>query len=316
MVAADFERFRSLFLSTMSSSNTLLDSVLRYVAGRSGKQIRPLMVLLAAKMCHGISDKTVQTAVALELLHTASLMHDDVVDGSDLRRGMPSVNSRFGNKAAVLTGDWMLAKAIELTAAVNNRKILNVVANIGQELASGELMQLHADNSMWIDEERYISIIKHKTASLFAACMEAGAYSSGGTERQAKALAAFGRELGIIFQLKDDMLDYSEQDIGKPTMSDIADGKVTVPLLVSLRRAPENEAAEIMKLAENMPQEDREQALQTIQSFVLRYDGIGYTAKLMDKHKQLALEALDIFHLTPAKSALVQLLQYTIIRSY
>ena len=285
--------------------------------------MRPLLVLLAAKSCNGITDKSIRTAVVLELLHTASLVHDDVVDNSLLRRGQPSVNAQIGNKAAVLTGDWLLARAIEETAALRNTKILNIVSGIGQSLAQGELLQLHADGNIWIDEKRYFDIITHKTAALFAACTGAGAYSSGGTDRQVRALEEFGKQLGIAFQLKDDILDYSEQDIGKPTLADIADGKATLPLIISLQRAPKAESDKIKALADTfvtqgktMTEQERDAALQTIYAFVIRYDGIGYAMKKMEQHKQQAIQSLDVFHNAPAKSALIQLLQYCIVREY
>lgn len=305
----------------MTSTNPVLDSVLTYLSMRTGKQIRPLMVLLAARMCHGVCEKSIQTAVALELLHTATLVHDDVVDSSDMRRSMPSVNAKFGNKAAVLTGDFLLAKTIELTAVLRNLHAFNIVAGIGQTLASGELLQLHAGKSIWIDEARYNEIIRCKTAALFAACMEAGAVSGGGTDRQTKALGAFGMELGLAFQLKDDILDYSDTDIGKPTLSDISDGKATLPLIIALRRAHKAEAEKIKAMVEALdsPQltpGERDSALQTILSFVIRYDGTGYAAKEMDRHKRKAVEHLALFHDSPAKSSLLQLLQYCIIRSY
>ena len=285
---------------------------------RTGKQLRPILVLLSAKCCHGVTEKSVNTAVVLEMLHTASLVHDDVVDGSLLRRGQPSLNAHLSNKAAVLTGDWLLAKAIEEAVAIRNSKILNIVSGIGQSLARGELLQLHADGSMWIDEKRYFDIIANKTAALFAACTLSGAHSSGATAKQSRALETYGRHLGIAFQLKDDLLDYSEQEIGKPTMADIADGKVTLPLIVALSRAPKAEGEEIRRLAEGLPQapHESEQALQTIYSFVMRYDGLRYVAKKMEEHKQKATIALDVFHQSPAKSALLQLLNYCIVREY
>ena len=282
-----------------------------------GKQLRPIMVLLSAKMCHGVNEKTIQTAVAMELLHTASLVHDDVVDNSPMRRGAPSVQALFGNKVAVLVGDFLLARVIEITANLRNLKILNIVANMGKTLSTGEIMQLHANASQWITEESYMRVIDQKTASLFAACTQAGGVSSGASVKQESQLRTFGREIGLIFQMKDDVLDYSEQEIGKPTLSDIRDGKATLPLIIALNRAPQDEAAAIRSIAEQLPfSQHLDEDLQRIQSFVLRYDGIRYVEQQMQAHKQKAHNALASFHQSDVKSALLQLLQYTIIRTY
>lgn len=316
-MAGELVLFDQAFREALRTDNPLLADALEHVLARRGKRLRPLMVLLSAKMCHGVNEKTIQTAVALELLHTASLIHDDVVDNSDTRRGAASLNAIWNNKVAVLVGDFLLARVIEITANLRNIKILNIVAEMGRTLSSGELLQLHANRSMWITEDDYLSVIDQKTATLFAACTQAGAASSGATIKQESMLRNFGRELGIIFQMKDDVLDYSEQEIGKPTLSDVVDGKATLPLIVALERAPKDEADEIRRLAEQLPRmADTREALQRIQSFVLRFDGIRYTEQLMQRHKQMATEQLDSFHQQETKSALLQLLQYTIIRSY
>jgi len=315
-IAEEFRLFEEAFDAALVTDNPLLQSALDYIKQQRGKQLRPILVLLAAKMCHGVSEKTIQTAVALELLHTASLVHDDVVDNSPTRRGADSVNARWNNKVAVLVGDYLLAKVIEITANLRNLKILNIVSEMGRTLSSGELLQLHADSSLWITEDDYYRVIDQKTAALFAACTQAGAASSGGTMHQETALRTFGRELGLIFQLKDDVLDYSEQEIGKPTMSDIADGKATLPLIVALHRAPHEEAERIRRVAEEAAKDATQKALSEIYSFVLRYEGVRYCEKQMQLHKDKALDALSSFHDNPVKGALQQLLQYTIIRSY
>ena len=337
-ILEEFQLFEQQYAQIMQSDNAQLDAALRYLHMRSGKQLRPIMVLLAAKMCYGVSDKSIQTAIAIELLHTASLAHDDVVDQSDTRRGMPSLNAKFGNKAAILVGDYLLAKTIDITAKLRNRKILNIIAQTGQALASGELMQLSLHGGQ-LTEQQYFDIIRNKTAALFSACMAAGAISAGASPGAINALRTFGLELGTAFQLKDDILDYSDQDIGKPTLSDISDGKVTLPLIIALQRAPKAEANDISSKIEQLlanenaslvlgtsslgtwhsplqMTDSNEQILQTIQSFVLRYDGIGYSTKMMDKYKKRATDALSSFHDSPVKSSLLQLLNYSIIRNY
>lgn len=300
----------------MQSDNPLLQEVLRYVYSKQGKQMRPLLVLLAAQLCHGVTDKSIKTAVALETLHNASLIHDDVVDNSPIRHGAEAVHKHWSNKVAVLVGDFMLAKVIACITDIRNTPILNIVARLGKSLSSGELVQLHHNRSMWISEEEYFHIIDQKTAQLFASCTEAGAESSGGSQRQVSALREFGHQLGICFQLKDDVLDYSDaEELGKPTMNDLQDGKATLPILVSLQRAPKEEADYIRQLAESLHNSDnRIDAEQEIKSFVLRYEGVRYTYAQMQTHKKSAIEALSIFHDNPTKQSLLDLLEYTINR--
>lgn len=321
--------FRRAYEKALKSENPLLQAVGEHLLSRRGKQLRPMLVLLAAKLCRGVNEKTIDTAVTFELLHTATLVHDDVVDDSPLRRGIPTVQARWTNKVAVLTGDYLLAKVIELTAGLRNLKLFNIVAEIGQTLAKGELLQLHVDSSMWISESDYYKVIEQKTAALFASCTQAGAVSTGASMKQETALRTYGLELGLIFQMKDDLLDYSDSDeLGKPTMSDVRDGKATLPLLISLQRAPQEEADEIKRLAEQLasdslsvePGKTREEtasaAEQTILSFVLRYDGIRYVRQQMEVHKRRAVDALSVFHDSSLKSLLIRLLEYVITRVY
>ena len=313
-VAEEFRLFERSFEQALQTDNTLLKEVLSVVLARRGKQLRPLLVLLSAKLCHGINEKTIQTAVALELLHTASLIHDDVVDGSDTRRGLPSVNARWNNKIAVLVGDYLLAKVINILSEIRNVKILSIVSDMGRALSEGELLQLHSKDDMWITEKDYFRIIEHKTARLFAACCEAGAASSGATMKQETALSCFGEELGICFQMQDDILDYSDsEELGKPTMGDIRDGKVTLPLLISLNRAPKQEAQRIIALTQ---QDFNLKTENDIKSFVLRYDGIRYAQQRMREHQQTALSALTAFRENLTTNALTLLLEHTVNRVF
>ena len=253
-------------------------------------------------------------------MHTASLVHDDVVDSSDTRRGAAAVHVKWNNKVAVLIGDYMLAKVIGLTAEVRNIRILEIVANLGKSLSSGEMVQLHVGQSMWIDEERYFQVIEQKTAQLFQACAEAGAESAGCTPRQRAALRDYGRFLGICFQIKDDIFDYSDlEEIGKPTMSDLQDGKVTLPLIEALRRAPKDEAEEIrMKgeqlVADGYSPEDRKRVLEEIKAFVIRFHGDEYAVQRMLEYKKQATEALSVFRDCDEKKSLISLLDYAINR--
>ena len=304
---------------SLRADNKLQQEVLRYVGSRRGKQLRPLLVLLAAQICNPVTDKTYRSALALELLHTASLIHDDVVDSSDTRRGVAAVHTKWTNKVAVLIGDYMLAKVIGLTAEVRNIRILEIVANLGKSLSSGEMVQLHVGQSMWIDEERYYQVIDQKTAQLFQACAEAGAESAGCTARQRAALREYGHMLGLCFQIKDDIFDYSDlEEIGKPTMSDLMDGKVTLPLIEALRRAPKNEAEHIRELGEMLAAHsetiEMEKALQEIKAFVMRFKGDEYAVRQMLAYKKKATDALSIFRDSDEKKSLLGLLDYAINR--
>jgi octaprenyl-diphosphate synthase len=213
----------------------------------------------------------------------------------------------------------MLARVIGLLSEIRNTSILSIVSEVGAALSSGELIQLHDGESMWISEEQYLSVIKHKTAHLFAACCEAGAVSSGATPKQSAALKNFGMYLGLCFQIKDDIFDYSDiEDLGKPTMNDLQDGKATLPIIVSLQRASKEEVVRIKELAEGLasklPHINRFETEQEIRSFVLRYNGIHYAYKLMDKYRKKALEALATFPDNKYKESLKALLDYSIQR--
>ena len=318
-IANDWKRYEQSMANCLQSDNRALQEVLNYIRSRSGKQLRPLLVLLSAQLCHSITDKTIYTATALELLHNASLVHDDVVDSSDTRHGVPAVHAQWNNKVAVLTGDYMLAKVIALIAEVRNTRILEIISHLGQSLSSGEVLQLHIGQSMWIDEERYLQIINQKTAQLFQSCAEAGAESGGCTQRQRSALREYGYLLGLCFQIKDDIFDYSDlEDLGKPTMSDLRDGKVTLPLIIALKRAPKPEADHIRQLGELIATEsenpETEKRLEEIKSFVLRFQGNEYAVQKMLAYKKQAIEALRIFHDSKTKESLLALLDYAIHR--
>ncbi len=318
-IEKSFLAFEKLYESTMQTEAQTLNSVLSYVAVQRGKQLRPMLVLLAAQMCNEPTDKTLKTAVALELLHTASLLHDDVVDSSPTRRGAEAVHERWSNKVAILAGDYMLARVIGIVSELRNSKILDIVSDLGQSLSSGELLQLHANDTMWISEEQYYRVIEQKTGKLFQACTEAGAESAGTTPRLRSALREYGRLFGLCFQIKDDVFDYSDnEELGKPTMNDIRDGKVTLPLIVSLRRAPQEEADHIRAVGEALANQDPhinpEKAEQEIKTFVMRYQGVEYATRQMYDYKKRVAEVLSVFRDSPTKDSLLSLFDYAINR--
>lgn len=319
IIQTEFRQFEKEFAAVLTSDNQLLNDALDYLHSKRGKQLRPVLVLLSAAICKGITSKSIHTAVALELMHTASLVHDDVVDNSPTRRGDKALHEQWTNKIAILVGDYMLSKSISLLSSVRNNTILGIISEMTAALTSGEILQLHNGQSMWITEEQYLQIIKQKTAYLFSACSEAGAVSSGATTRQQTAMRQFGMYLGLCFQLKDDVFDFSDiEDLGKPTMNDIRDGKATLPIIKSLQRATPEEAAHIKELAEALasksPHIDVFEAEQEIRSFVLRYDGIRYAHRLMEKYRKKAIEALSSFPDNKYKESLIALLNHAINR--
>lgn len=299
--------------------NELLNRIWDYVSSKRGKQLRPMLTLLSAAVARGITAKTYDTAVAMELLHTASLIHDDVVDDSPLRRGIASVQDKWTNKIAVLAGDYMLSRVIMQTAKINNRQILQIVANLGMGLANGELLQLHHGETMWIARAQYYKVIEQKTAILFSACTEAGAISAGGTGRTVGALSRFGLKLGMAFQITDDILDYSDNDLGKPTLSDLRDGKVTLPLIYAMERAPREEAEAMRHLCEAIAEggetDHLATDLQALTSYVMRYDGLGAARKVAAEYLDSALDELKIFHPSPVRDSLAELAKLALSRT-
>lgn len=312
-IAAEFLHYEQVFEQALETGNNpLLKDVLSLILARRGKQLRPTLVLLSAKLAGQVNEKTYQTAVALELLHTASLMHDDVVDGSETRRGLPSVHARWNNKVAVLAGDYLLSKVIEIISSLRNVRVLGIVADMGKSLAQGELLQLQSEGGLQTTEKEYFRIIGNKTARLFSACCEAGAVTVGATMRQETALTCFGEQLGICFQLQDDILDYSDsEELGKPTLGDIREGKATLPLIASMNRATLEEREHIRELASRPLTFDEEQE---VRSFVLRYDGIRYARHKIEEHKEMAISALSVFRENPITQSLKVLLDYSVNR--
>lgn len=236
-VAAELEQFGEAFRRTLYSDNPMLEKAVEQLLMSPGKQLRPLLVLLSAKMVAGVNDKVINVALALEMLHTASLVHDDVVDESDRRRGLPSVNAFLGNQAAVLAGDYILSKALECAALTEDVRVVQYIAQLGQLLADGELRQLENKDSDVLSEAVYFDIISRKTASLFSVCARLGALAAGGADADAERLAQFGKLIGICFQLRDDVFDYGTAEVGKPLGNDMKEGKLTLPAIYAVKHS-------------------------------------------------------------------------------
>ena len=309
----EFEEFRRLFDSSLQSSNSLLSEVLSYIKQRNGKMMRPILALLIAKLFGEINDSTLHAALSLELLHTASLVHDDVVDESDKRRGQSSVNAIYNNKVSVLVGDYMLATSLKHSAMTREITIVDLVACLGQNLSEGEIIQLANINASEFSEEVYYDVIRKKTAALFTASAEAGAISVHASDEMVKNARLFGEMIGIAFQIKDDIFDYSEsKEIGKPTGNDMVEGKLTLPALHVLNTVKDKTAEEIavkIKNGEATPGE-----IAHLIEFTKQNGGIEYASQVMYDYKEKALSLLASLPDTEVKAALAGYLDYVVER--
>jgi len=296
--------FEKTFVSALSTENPLLLSVNDYVLQKSGKQLRPMLVLLSAKVCGSVNQSTVDSAISLELLHTASLIHDDVVDDTDERRGKPSINARWTNKIAILSGDYILSKSLGCATKTNNLEILKSIANIGMQLSDGELLQLANVQISKVSEENYFSIIRKKTALLFSTCTEVGGLSVNANEAELEHLRNYGEYLGICFQIKDDIFDYyDELLIGKPTGNDIRDGKITLPLIYALRNSEVASKEKIVAIIDN--KEFSEENIHAVTRFAHENGGVLYAEERMIAYKNKAIEELNGFAVSDVKKALI-----------
>lgn len=313
-IETEMSDFIQTWNQCMHSDNALLQEVLTHVSSRSGKMMRPMLTLLSAKLCGGVCQDTLYSAVALELMHTATLIHDDVVDESEERRGLTSVNKTYDNKIAVLVGDFILALSIENVSKVTNNRFSSIVAATTQELASGELLQLKSVHNQEISEEVYFRIIHQKTASLFAACAQAGTVSATNDENLIQRLSKFGETLGLCFQIRDDIFDYSQSaEIGKPTGNDMKEGKLTLPAIFVLKSYNNAEMLRIAKAVKNLSATESE--INQLIDYTLQNGGIEYAEKRMF---QLADEAKDLLSVFPdftVKSALLSYVDYVARRT-
>ena len=302
-IEAELGDFKELFDSSLSSSNALLDSVVSHIRQRNGKMMRPILVLLVARLYGAICPSTLHAAVSLELLHTASLVHDDVVDESSERRGQLSVNAIFNNKVAVLTGDYLLATSLVHAELTNSHRIIQLVSTLGQDLADGELLQLSNVSNHSFSEEVYFDVIRKKTA----------AFSVGVGEGEAELARLLGEYIGICFQIKDDIFDYFDnKEIGKPTGNDMLEGKLTLPALYVLNTTKNEEAQEIaIKVKEGTATLDE---IAHLISFIKENGGIEYAVQTMNVYKQKAFNLLASLPDSDICAALRAYLDYVVDR--
>ena len=312
-VAAAFARFNEEFEASLRSDTRLLRSAIDHLLNATGKHIRPLLVLLAAEACGGVRENTINAAIFLELLHTATLIHDDVIDETKQRRGVPSLNAIFDNRVAVLVGDYVLSTALIRSIQTGDLRIVGIVSNLGRELSEGEIKQLETADESVIDERLYLQVIRKKTATLLSACAEIGAISAGASDETIAICRRFGELMGYSFQIKDDIFDYFKQgDIGKPTGNDIREGKVTLPLLYALRQDRE-EAAPYMRMI--LDKDFTDEHIEALIAYANAKGGIAYAERRMAEYRDQAIATLRELPASPARQALEDLADYIVERT-
>ncbi|MBL0099279.1 MAG: polyprenyl synthetase family protein [Saprospiraceae bacterium] len=312
-VQKELKEFEKRFKESMKSSVPLLDKITYYIIQKKGKQVRPILVFLCAKICGEINDSTNIAASLLELSHTASLVHDDVVDDAYERRGFFSVNALWKNKIAVLVGDFLLAKGLEIALATKNYNHLQTVSNAVKQMSEGELLQMEKARRLDIDEKVYFEIIRQKTASLIAAACSAGASSTTTDENLINKMRVFGEKVGMAFQIKDDLFDYGADNIGKPRGIDIKEKKMTLPLIYSLNNTDKSTRNKIINYIKNESQND--ERVKEVISFVKSMGGLQYAEKVMNNYTDDAIEILKTFPESDARNSLEQLVYFFTTRS-
>jgi octaprenyl-diphosphate synthase len=312
-IKTELDKFSELFKKSMKSKVGLVDLIARYIIRQKGKKIRPLLVLLSAKISGGITERTYRGALLVELLHTATLVHDDVVDNADKRRGFWSVNKVFKNKAAVLMGDYLLSRGLMIAVEGKEYDFLGVITNSVRRMSEGELLQIQKTRKLDIDEETYFKVISDKTASLLETCCEIGAMSATDNDIYCSAMKQFGDSIGIAFQIRDDILDYEGKSslIGKPIGGDIKEKKITLPLIYSLGQVSNGEASKIRKLIKNG---NDNEGIKKIMEFVQNHKGIEYALNTAHAYSLKAKESLKVFPDSPTKLALEALVDFIIER--
>ncbi|HNF19359.1 MAG TPA: polyprenyl synthetase family protein [Chitinophagales bacterium] len=313
-IEQELEIFEQKFREVMRSHVSLLDKVNYYIYQRKGKQVRPMFIFLAAKMCGEVTESTYVGASLVELLHTATLVHDDVVDDAYERRGFFSINALWKNKIAVLVGDYFLSKGLLLALDTKNYNLLHITSTAVKRMSEGELLQMEKARKLDIDESVYLEIITNKTASLIAAACEVGAASTTTDTALIEKMRLIGEYIGIAFQIKDDLFDYGEADIGKPRGIDIKERKMTLPLIYTLNNASKEEKKWIINTVKNH-NEDKRRVQELIQ-FIHKKGGIQYTEEKMHEYKLRAFEIIKTIPESPAKTGLIDLVNYITERNY
>lgn len=309
IIAEELRIFETRFKDSVKSNVPLIDRIMRYIVKTKGKQMRPMFVLLSAKLSGTINESTYRAASLVELLHTASLVHDDVVDEAMERRGFFSVYALWKAKASVLVGDYLLAKGMLLCLDNDDFRILQIMSRAVKEMSEGELLQLEKARSLNLDEELYYRIIRHKTASLLASACAAGAYSTSRNEDTTEKMRKFGELVGVAFQIKDDLFDYGNDDVGKPTGNDIREKKLTLPLIYTINHADPAVRRELIFILKN--QNKKQHKIDQVIDIVKKSGGISYAVSKMNSFRDEALALLGDFEDGSTKETLVKLVNFT-----
>lgn len=314
-VSSELEQFDGYLREQMRSKAALLDTVIRYILRQRGKRVRPALVFLAAGACGGISDRAYIGAAMVELLHTATLVHDDVVDQADERRGMASINAVWKNKVAVLVGDFFLSKGLLIAVHNNEFDYLRVTSEAVRRMSEGELLQIQKSRQKTLDEETYFKIISDKTASLISTCCEIGAISASTDPAIRSALSQFGELAGLAFQIRDDVLDYTSRSsiLGKPVGNDIREGKITLPLLYAAKNAPASETKEAIKIVKS--KRGNRKDIDAVQKFVATYEGTKLAQEKANELQQQAVSSLVILPDSVFKTALIDFAHFVVTRT-
>lgn len=312
-IAEEMKEFESFFRKSMKSDSLLLDKITYYVIKQKGKQMRPMFVFLCSKLCGGITPATYTAASMIELLHTATLVHDDVVDVSNTRRGFFSINALWKNKIAVLVGDYLLSRGLLLSVDNNEFELLRIVSTAVKEMSEGELVQQEKSRLLNITESIYYDIIRQKTASLIAACCRSGANAGGASMEDQEKMYHFGLNIGLAFQIKDDLLDYGfGEKIGKPVGIDLQERKMTLPLIYTLQNSDSSAKRLLINIVKRHNTDSKR--VKELVDVVIKTGGIDYARKKMEEFRDKALAILDTFPTSTSKEALHQMVHYTIDR--
>ncbi|MBX7042479.1 MAG: polyprenyl synthetase family protein [Ignavibacteria bacterium] len=311
-VTKELEEFSGIFSRSLKSNVAYIDLITKYILRQKGKRIRPLLVLLSAKAGGGITERTYIAATMVELLHTATLIHDDVVDDAKTRRGLASINAVWKNKASVLIGDYLLSKGLLVSLDNDEFEFLKITSEAVKRMSEGELLQIQKARNFDATEETYFKVISDKSASLIKTCCRLGAVSATKDKAVAEGLSVYGENTGIAFQIRDDILDYAGRKklLGKSTGNDLKEKKFTLPLIVALRNAPDSKSREIMKLIKS----DSKKKFEQVYDFVIKYDGIGYSTEKAEMHSALAKNAISALKNSDAKRSLIEFADYVIER--
>jgi octaprenyl-diphosphate synthase len=313
-IADEVDVFKSKFKAQLTSQVKIVDTIARYVVRSRGKNLRPMLVMLCSKMCGGeVTERSYRAAITIELVHTATLVHDDVVDGADMRRGMPSINAIWKNKMAVLMGDYLLANALISIVDIRSFDAMMLLSDATRRASQGELLQIDKSRRLDIDEPTYLKMVSDKTGALIAAACELGAITTTEDAADRRALRDFGEAIGVAFQIKDDLFDFEgvQSIIGKTKGRDLKEQKITLPLIHAMIRAPKEETKSVLRKIKNSVSSSD---VRHIIDFTERYGGLDYAKQRLRDYSDQALAALDKFADSPSKDGMKKFVEFNIQR--